>query len=108
MVVGAINSRFAASSPTLCSLCSLSLSGLSAPPRASPLLHLLPRHSPPPVLRLASSLLFRWASEFFSGFGLGVLLRGRLGGANGCPSLRLLASARAASAYVDSHVDCFL
>ena len=39
MVVGAINSRFAASSPTLCLLCSLSLSGLSAPPRASPLLH---------------------------------------------------------------------
>jgi len=35
---------------------------------------------------LQSSLCF---SEFFSGFGLGVLLRGRLGGANGCPSLRL-------------------
>lgn len=66
-------------------LLALAFSLVSAPPRASPLPHYYHATPLPPVL----SLLFRWASEFFSGFGLGVLLRGRLGGANGCPSLRL-------------------
>lgn len=61
VVVVAINSA----SP--CELCSLSLSGLWSAASYS--------------LALASlwSLLFRRPSEFFSGFGLGDLLPGRLG-----------------------------
>lgn len=68
-------------------------STLSAPPlreqahytTTRPLLP-LPLLSPP---RIGPPLLFRSFSELFSGFGVGAPLRGRLGCANGCPSLRL-------------------
>lgn len=83
--------RFASRSLALALLALLALPAqLSAPPPRA-LAHYtttrpLPLLSPPPI---GSPLLFRWFSELFSGFGVGVPLRGRLGCANGCPSLRL-------------------